>query len=534
MPNRYWVGGTATWDNTAGTKWATISGGVGGASAPTAADDVFFDANSGSGIVTTAATATCLSANFTNFIGTFNVATNWTISTSLTFGAGMTITGSGTVTKTGLSGTWTSNGVTYTGSVIFSPASFPSSMNFADDWVILGSVSRTGANGHSIVGLSGVRTITIGGSLTGWNGGVQNINFILNGSGSLNGSFSGNGGASITINTSGTINHNGAFNINAFTLTYISGTFNSTSTLGIGNLTSVLNVPGITFLNLDFVGNVGGAQIVTLNSNLDISGNITSTGAGGFFNGAFTVFLGGNLNIPGDGLAGTATLEMNGTNNAFISATSIQNNLNINKSGTPTPATVTLNSFTWGAAGRILQRTAGNINPGSSTISILANTNVTINNMTFWNLTIPGASTITQNVLNTIQNNLTLAATNNVTFDGTAGWTCANLLCSTAGRTITLQSLVTYTTTTSVNMLGTNALRILMRSSDLTIPYDLAIWTLVNGATQSMVYVSATAINSSLGQTIWSFQGTTNGIDPSTLNWNPGTKPETQGITFVN
>jgi hypothetical protein len=82
-------------------------------------------------------------------------------------------------------------------------------------------------------------------------------------------------------------------------------------------------------------------------------------------------------------------------------------------------------------------------------------------------------------------------------------------------------------------MLGANASRILMRSSDLTIPYDLAIWTF-NGNTQSMVYVNATAINSSLGQTIWSFQGTTNGIDPSTLNWNPGTKPETQGITFVN
>jgi hypothetical protein len=29
MANRYWVGGTATWDATAGTKWATTSGGAG-------------------------------------------------------------------------------------------------------------------------------------------------------------------------------------------------------------------------------------------------------------------------------------------------------------------------------------------------------------------------------------------------------------------------------------------------------------------------------------------------------------------------
>ena len=32
MADRYWVGGSATWDNTAGTKWSTTSGGPGGAS----------------------------------------------------------------------------------------------------------------------------------------------------------------------------------------------------------------------------------------------------------------------------------------------------------------------------------------------------------------------------------------------------------------------------------------------------------------------------------------------------------------------
>ena len=42
MADRYWVGGTANWDGTAGTKWATSSGGLGGASVPTSADDVFF------------------------------------------------------------------------------------------------------------------------------------------------------------------------------------------------------------------------------------------------------------------------------------------------------------------------------------------------------------------------------------------------------------------------------------------------------------------------------------------------------------
>lgn len=44
MADRYWVGGTATWDNTAGTKWSTTSGGAGGASVPTSSDNVYFDA----------------------------------------------------------------------------------------------------------------------------------------------------------------------------------------------------------------------------------------------------------------------------------------------------------------------------------------------------------------------------------------------------------------------------------------------------------------------------------------------------------
>ena len=45
MADRYWVGGSGTW-NTSNTKWSATSGGASGASVPTTADDVFFDANS--------------------------------------------------------------------------------------------------------------------------------------------------------------------------------------------------------------------------------------------------------------------------------------------------------------------------------------------------------------------------------------------------------------------------------------------------------------------------------------------------------
>lgn len=49
MANRYWRGGTGTWDASNTANWSATSGGAGGASAPTLNDDVFFDANSDAG-----------------------------------------------------------------------------------------------------------------------------------------------------------------------------------------------------------------------------------------------------------------------------------------------------------------------------------------------------------------------------------------------------------------------------------------------------------------------------------------------------
>lgn len=43
MANRYWVGGSGTWDATNTANWSATSGGLGGASAPTSLDDVYFD-----------------------------------------------------------------------------------------------------------------------------------------------------------------------------------------------------------------------------------------------------------------------------------------------------------------------------------------------------------------------------------------------------------------------------------------------------------------------------------------------------------
>lgn len=47
MADRYWVGGTGTWDGTSTANWAITSGGAAGASAPTISDNAIFDTNSG-------------------------------------------------------------------------------------------------------------------------------------------------------------------------------------------------------------------------------------------------------------------------------------------------------------------------------------------------------------------------------------------------------------------------------------------------------------------------------------------------------
>jgi hypothetical protein len=65
MADRYWVGGTGSWNST--SKWSATSGGASGASVPTASDNAIFDANSAAAhyIVTVTDNATCADLTFT-------------------------------------------------------------------------------------------------------------------------------------------------------------------------------------------------------------------------------------------------------------------------------------------------------------------------------------------------------------------------------------------------------------------------------------------------------------------------------------
>lgn len=76
MANRYWVGGSGTWNTTNTTNWATSSGGASGASVPTSIDAVFFDAASGGGTCTFGVPVSCLTFTITGYAGTFASAGN--------------------------------------------------------------------------------------------------------------------------------------------------------------------------------------------------------------------------------------------------------------------------------------------------------------------------------------------------------------------------------------------------------------------------------------------------------------------------
>jgi hypothetical protein len=117
MADRYWVGGTAAWDGTAGSKWAATSGGAGGESVPTTADDVFFDAAS-SGTCTIASGNTgAKTIDCTGFTGTITGSATITVAGSITLDAGQTYTHTATVTITG-TGTLTTAGKAFSALLI--------------------------------------------------------------------------------------------------------------------------------------------------------------------------------------------------------------------------------------------------------------------------------------------------------------------------------------------------------------------------------------------------------------------------------
>ena len=159
MAVKYWFKTANGSDNWAtATNWYNGSGGTGGTTTvPTSADDVIFDANSGTGTVTIAATATCNSFNATQFTGKLAGASNFNITNQTTrdassstplfaFGSGMTTTYSGTVTfggTTGLGGWIYCNGKSFAGTVSFNNTAVGATFTLQDAFTTTGPLTVT-------------------------------------------------------------------------------------------------------------------------------------------------------------------------------------------------------------------------------------------------------------------------------------------------------------------------------------------------------------------------------------------------------
>jgi hypothetical protein len=96
MANRFWVGGSGNWSDTA--HWSASSGGAGGVSVPGGADDVFFDANSGTGTATVDAARIIDSLDCTGYTGAISVS-----------GGSITANGTADVFKLAAGMTWSNS-----------------------------------------------------------------------------------------------------------------------------------------------------------------------------------------------------------------------------------------------------------------------------------------------------------------------------------------------------------------------------------------------------------------------------------------
>ena len=432
MADRYWVaGGTGNYNST--TNWSASSGGASGASVPTTADNVFFNASSGVGTATINTSSVCANLNLTGFTGTLQFNNNLQLGgTSLNLGTGgyiVSYTGTFGITL-GSTITVTSNGTTWAGTISLGNTT----VTLADNLTVSGAWQYTSSGTATVNG----NTLFISGNLTHTSTTLATgtTAFVFNGTGTWSHTSTGILRNNVTINTAGTITLGTNVYYNTGTLTYIAGTVVTTgSTLNISASTT-LNTNGITWNNIT-AGTSG--VVATLSSNLTLTGTL-SLGASSTL--AFT--LGGNslistnanltmgssslftmpanqtfktLTISGGGIGATITgntltitenivmnQQVSGTTNivyggtgtwtASGSANFINNNFTINTAGTLTISGTVYksnNTFTY---------TAGTVVDTGSTVVVGTGGNTTLNvsGKTWDKLLVNSVTTLTSNI----------------------------------------------------------------------------------------------------------------------------------------
>ena len=461
--NRYWIGSVLSNFNNI-LNWSSTSGGLPGASVPTAGDAAIFD-NGGTGNcnIDAAVNIASLTVN-TGYTGTI-IQNNNTIAiagaASLAAGAftGGTanITISGIFTNSGTAFTSTSAILELRANAAFTGGSFTHN-NGTVRFNGSGSATISGTSPTfyilEFVGKGNTYTLSSTGNITVTNSlnltgslfynlatGAIDVQGDINSSNTATGC---GGDALITFTGTGTQNFigstvagagalpqltinkpSGSLNLSNYpsvsnNFTYTSGTVSAgTSTFFFthGNVGAYSVSGNISLNNIQFYVNTS-LLTVTI-TNLSAAGNLTLAGAGNL------VINTGNINLSGDLIltntatsgGGSATIVLNGSGAQTIDGTAITQNqtrlpaLNIAK-----PAgTLTLSGNISFASG--VTYTSGTVNPGTSTCYVV-NTLTMTGTFSLYNLTISGPTNITL----TVASGSTITTTNTLDLENGANY----------------------------------------------------------------------------------------------------------------
>lgn len=492
MADRYWVGGTGTWDTTSTTNWSATSGGASGASVPTTADNVIFD-QAGTYTVTMTGALNCLDITVSAGVVTFATGTTPTLTVAGSWStiAGTVWNSTGTVTFTSTTArTITSGGITIGTSFTFNGAGGTWTLQ---DNLTLGSTRFTTLTAGTLA--LGSFTLTTG-IFASNNANVRTINFgtgkIVINSATTSTPFNLGTITNLTISGTSLVECTGGGT--SVTKTIISGTLNEANSINFSFLETTGTVTytftaGNTFRNLIF----NGVQTIS-NIAITIFGDFTHSTASGT-----TTFTGG---------ANAWTFAATSGSRTINNISGFTYDFPWTFGSAASTATWTLqNNLVIGTTTRSLTLTNGTLDVNNKTITgayslIVLTGTFTLNNTGGATFSTASGITHTSGTLN-LGTNLTITSINGYTL--TAG--------TLALSTFTLRSVVFSSNNTNARTLNFGTGKIVLTSTG-----GVTIW---NTSTITNLTISGTPLVECIG-----------GGTATTKTINTGALSEANSISF--